>query len=90
MWAGQLNKSTQINTDEFGNISVGSISSTGTISRSFFSMPPVLFLSVFKSGIKKVNELFDANSETPHQSLSDAFVKGFESFPIIVKVEFFV
>ena len=83
-----INKSTQIITDDFGNISVGSISSTGTISRSFFSMPPTLFLSVFKSGIKKVNELFDPNSANPHQNLSNAFVKGFESFPLLSNVGF--
>ena len=83
-----LNKSTQINTDQFGNVSIGTISSTGTISRSFFTMPSVLFLSVFKSGIKKVNELYDPNAANPHQNLSNAFVKGFESFPWLSKLGF--
>ncbi len=83
-----INKSTQINTDALSNISIGSISSTGTISRSFLSLPPVLFLSVFKSGIKKVNELYDPNSPNPHQNLSNAFLKGFESLPLLSQLGF--
>jgi len=58
------------------------------LERSFLSLPPTFFLSVFGNGIKKVNELFDPNSSNPQQNLSDAFVKGFETFPLLSKLSF--
>jgi hypothetical protein len=54
-----LNKNSTLTRDQDGNIFVSSISASGTITRSFFTMPPVLFLSVFKSGIKQVAELYN-------------------------------
>lgn len=83
-----MNKSTTIRTDEFGNPTVNNISSSGTIDKSFLSFPPKLFLSFFKSGIKRVNELYDPNSPNARDNLSAAFVDGFESFPIFSKLSF--
>ncbi|MCX6149577.1 MAG: cell surface protein SprA [Ignavibacteriales bacterium] len=77
----QVSKATTIKTDTFGVASISSINSTGSISRSFVSFPPILF---FKSGIKKVNELYNPESD----NLSDAFVSGFETFPIVSKLPF--
>ncbi|MEO8399576.1 MAG: cell surface protein SprA, partial [Ignavibacteriaceae bacterium] len=84
-----INKNTQLTTDSLGNVSLGPLTSTGSISRSFLSLPPVLFLSVFKSGIKKVNELYDPNSPNQRENLSNAFLKGFESLPLLSKLNFF-
>ncbi|MBV6446294.1 MAG: hypothetical protein IFNCLDLE_02585 [Ignavibacteriaceae bacterium] len=78
-----INKSTTLQSDENGSLFVQNISSTGNTTRSFFTMPPVLFLSIFKSGIKRVNELYDRNDEDPAGNLSSAFVKGFESMPLL-------
>lgn len=83
-----INKSTTLTSDEFGNTTVSNITSSGTIDRSFLSFPPKLFLSFFKNGIKKVNELYDPNSPNPRENLSAAFVEGFESLPIFSKFSF--
>jgi hypothetical protein len=45
-------------------------------------------LSSFNSGIAKVAELYDADSEDPNKSLSDAFLEGFESAPLVSKLPF--
>ena len=52
-----INKSTNLRSDANGRTTVTNITSSGTIDRSFLSFPPSLFLSVFKSRIKRVNEL---------------------------------
>lgn len=83
-----INKNTNVRSDEFGNTTVTNITSSGTIDRSFLSFPPKLLLSFFKSGIKRVNELYDPNSPNPRENLSAAFVEGFESLPIFSKVSF--
>jgi cell surface protein SprA len=83
-----VNKNTSISTDKDGNPTINNITETGTIERSFLSFPPTLFLSVFGNGIKKVNELFNPNAPDPQQNLSDAFVKGFETFPLLSKLSF--
>jgi len=81
-----VNKNSTINVDPDGSIFVSSVSSTGTLNRSFLTIPPVLFLSVFKSGIKQVAELY--NPEDPNSNLSTAFVEGFESLPIFANFGF--
>jgi len=83
-----INKTTTLKSDQFGNTSVSIISSTGTISRTFLSFPPVLFLKSFNSGIKQVHDLFNPNDPNPAKNLSEAFVQGFESFPVASKLGF--
>jgi cell surface protein SprA len=86
--AWSLNKSTTIVTDAQGNSTIsGSPSVSGTLSRSFLSFPPVLFLSAFNSGIKKVAAKYDPQSTDP-DALSNAFVQGFESLPIFSRIGF--
>ncbi|MBD3410637.1 MAG: cell surface protein SprA, partial [Ignavibacteriales bacterium] len=60
---------------------VTNVTSTGKLSRSFITMPPAFFLSVFKSGITSVAEQYNPDAENPAESLSDAFVSGFETMP---------
>ncbi len=83
-----VNKTTTLQSDQFGNTSVSFINSTGTISRTFLSFPPVLFLKSFNSGIKKVHDLFNPNDPNPAKNLSEAFIEGFESFPVAAKLGF--
>jgi len=83
-----LNKNTTISTDDQGNLFVSNINSTGTLNRSFLSLPPSLFLSVFNSGIKRVNELYNPDSPDAASSLSEAFIQGFETFPIFARLGF--
>lgn len=81
-----LNKNTTLQTDSLGNARVNNLVSTGTIDRSFLSLPPVFFLSFLDNGIKKVSELYNKNSENPGASLSNAFIEGFETFSILSKI----
>ena len=81
-----VNKNSTLTRDQDGNIFVSNISASGTLSRSFLTVPPVFFLSVFKSGIKQVAELY--NPQDPNANLSESFVKGFESVPILANFSF--
>ncbi len=81
-----INKSITIQTDSLGVQSLSNIVSTGTIDRSFLSLPPTLIFSFLGNGIKKVHELYDPRSVNPSKNLSDAFLKGFESFSILSKI----
>ncbi|HCY77178.1 MAG TPA: cell surface protein SprA [Ignavibacteriales bacterium] len=81
-----LNKNSTLTVDPDGTVFVTNINATGTLTRSFLTVPPVLFLSVFKSGIKQVAELY--NPQDPNANLSKAFVQGFESLPLLANFGF--
>ena len=81
-----VNKSTRIQTDSLGNMILLPSTSTGSINRSFLSLPPVLFFKDL-SGIAKVHELYTGMAPTS-QSLSDAFREGFETLPLLGKLSF--
>jgi len=83
-----LNESTPYTTATGSLTSAGPITATGTLSRSFFTLPPVSLLSVFKSGISQVNKLYNPNAVNPQQSLSQAFINGFETMPLLSQVSF--
>ncbi len=83
-----MNKTTSLRSDENGITSIKSISSSGTLDRTFFSLPPTFFLSMFKSGIKRVNELYDPKAANKGENLSQAFMQGFETLPLLSKVGF--
>ncbi|MBI3123416.1 MAG: cell surface protein SprA [Ignavibacteriales bacterium] len=81
-----INKTISFETDSLGNTLFNSDKtiSTGSIDRSFLSLP----LPFFGTGIKKVHELYDPTSPDPSKSLSEAFTKGFETLSILGKVPF--
>ncbi len=83
-----LSKSVTLTVDETGNLFVANINSSGTISRSFLSFPPFLLFAFAGNGIKKVHELYNPSSGDPANSLSNAFIKGLESFPLLSKLSF--
>ncbi|MCX6174203.1 MAG: cell surface protein SprA [Ignavibacteriales bacterium] len=83
-----INKSSTIQTDSLGNVSITNMLSTGTLDRSFLSLPPSFIFSFLGNGIKKVHDLYDPTSSNPAQSLSDAFLKGFETFSFLSKIPF--
>ncbi|MCP5062309.1 MAG: cell surface protein SprA, partial [Ignavibacteriae bacterium] len=80
--AWNVNKTTRITTDEFGNVFINDVTSTGNIDRSFISLP-ILFS---KTGILKVFEDYQAD---PDKNLSNAFATGFESFPLLSSLPIF-
>ncbi len=81
------NKNVTLNADGFGNITITNTTATGSLTRSFLSLPPSLPL--VESGIQKVFALYNPNATDPRKSLSDAFVEGFETFPILSSVPMF-
>jgi hypothetical protein len=80
----QISKSSTIQTDGAGRTTVVNPTSTGSITRSFISLPPIPLFSFIKGGIKRVNELYDPAKN----NISDAFRSGFESLPIISNLPF--
>lgn len=76
-----INKSTTIETDDDGTVFITNINSSGTLDRTFISMPNFLFFDFFDNGIAKVASLYNPNADNPSQNLSDAFIEGFETFP---------
>jgi len=81
-----FNKTTQMTVNDDGSLNVTSVSATGTIERSFLTIPPVLmFSTIFNNGIKRVHELYTAGADS---TLSDAFINGFETFPFLSKIPF--
>ncbi len=81
-----VNKNSTLSVADDGSIFISSINSSGSISRSFLTLPPVLMFSVFKSGIKQVAELY--NPKDPNSSLTKAFVQGFETIPVLGNLSF--
>ncbi len=81
-----VNKNSTLSVADDGSIFVSSVNSSGSISRSFLTLPPVLMFSVFKSGIKHVSELY--NPKDPNSNLSNAFVEGFETIPVLGNLSF--
>ncbi|MEN8191494.1 MAG: cell surface protein SprA [Bacteroidota bacterium] len=56
---------------------------SGNINRSFMSLP------IVGASVSKVNELYDPNADDQSRSLSDAFVTGMESIPLLANIPFF-
>jgi len=82
-----ISRSSTFQADSIGGMKILSNTTTGTIERSFLSLPPIPLLSFLgNSGIKKVHDLYDPNSANPDAGLSDAFVQGFETFSFLEKV----
>ena len=84
-----LNKSVILNSDTLTGFTTPQyVNETGTISRSFFSLPPVSLLSIFKSGISRVHDLYNPDAADPAANLSNAFTEGFESLPLLSRISF--
>lgn len=81
------NKNVSLNADGFGNITITNTTATGSLTRSFLSLPPSL--PIVESGIQKVFALYNPNSPDPRKSLSDAFVEGFETLPLLSSLPMF-
>ena len=83
-------------TDKDGKTIPGTqvVSSSGSVDRSFLSLPNFLFLSSLKSDLKEVAKRYqeaklnkaDSASTTDAEKLARAFEGGFESLPFFTKV----
>lgn len=75
------NKSVSLKFDEFtGEYIVSNTSASGTIDKSFMSLP------LFGASVKSVNDKFDPNADDVNESLTNAFINGLESVPIFSKL----
>lgn len=89
-WNYQRNQ--RIITDSLGVPKVASFASFASISRSFFTLPPVFIFSVFKSGMKSVASKYSELKLDPKDKRSDdeklaqAFEEGFETLPLLSKL----
>jgi hypothetical protein len=85
-----FSKSTQILTDSLGIPTPGSVTTSGSVDRSFFTLPPVFFLKVFKSGIEDVGKHYNLvrrdTTRPDDVKLAEAFEKGFEALPVLRRV----
>lgn len=84
-------RTTTITTDSLGREKSYSVTTGGSIERSYFTLPPVFIFSMFKSGISRVDELYEEkvpNETSPNQdqALASAFEEGFETLPVLKKV----
>jgi len=76
------NRSYTVTTDDNGNITISNPNITGKTNRSFLTIP----IKLFGSGITAIHDNYDPSSLDPGQSLSDAFVTGLETFPMLSKI----
>jgi cell surface protein SprA len=81
-----------INTDSLGFPTVANMTSTGSLDRSFLTFPDVLFLGMFKTGLKDVSKQYaemKANGDTTmsdEEKLAQSFEQGFEALPFMRKI----
>ncbi|MEO8167134.1 MAG: cell surface protein SprA, partial [bacterium] len=90
------NRSQSITTDSLGRIIAAATqnSTSGSVDRSFLSLPDVLFLGVFKSNLKEVSKRYaalkankaDSATVSDEEKISKAFEEGFEALPFFRKV----
>lgn len=73
-----INKSTSLQVNDItGDIEIINTSATGNLNRSFMTLP------VAGASIKAVNDLYNPNATNANASLSNAFVEGLESVPLL-------
>ncbi len=89
-WGYQRNQ--RIVTDSLGVPKVTSFTSSGSVGRSFLTLPPVFVFSIFKSGIKSVAskyaelKLDPTDKRSDDEKLAQAFEEGFETLPFLSKI----
>lgn len=75
-----LNKTSTLQSDSLGRVSITNLTSTTTIDRSFLALP------MLGSGIVAVSEKYDKTSPEPNANLSQAFREGFETISFLSKI----
>ena len=85
----QYSKTTTLRTDSLGNPIPGTVTTGGSVERSYLTIPSVLFLKVFKSNLEDVGKKFDRKIEEgkpANAALAEAFEEGLEALPLLNKV----
>ncbi len=79
-----MNKSTTLHVDSLtGEAIITNVTSSGNLDRSFLTIP------LAGASVKAVNDLYDPNSPNQNKSLSNAFVEGLESIPLLSSLPLF-
>ncbi|HZY09827.1 MAG TPA: cell surface protein SprA [Bacteroidota bacterium] len=84
----QFNKTSTISTDSIGVPTVRTVTTSGSIERSFFTLPPFLLFKVFRSNLEDVGKKYDARIESGEQvnnALAESFEQGLEALPFFSK-----
>jgi len=85
-WEYSVNKTIQ--SDAEGNPRVLNRLVSGSVDRSFVSLPPFLFFSFFKTSVEEVNKVYERlkadreDTRTNDVKLSQAFEEGLEALPL--------
>ncbi|MBP1656461.1 MAG: hypothetical protein H6Q31_1062 [Bacteroidetes bacterium] len=87
------NRSQNIATDSIVGIpTIVNTTTSGSVERSFFTMPDVLFLGTFKTSLKEVSKRYSemksdkGDTKTDEEKLNQAFEEGFEALPFLRKI----
>ncbi len=73
-----MNKSTTLHIDSTnGEAIITNVTSSGNLDRSFLTIP------IAGASVKAINDLYDPSAPNPNESLSNAFVDGLESVPLL-------
>ena len=79
-----MNKSTTLYIDSTnGEAMITNVTSSGNLDRSFLTIP------MAGASVKAINDLYDPNSPNQNESLSNAFVDGLESIPLLSSLPIF-
>lgn len=87
-----FNKSTTVLTDNDGVPTVGAVTTSGSVDRSYFSVPPVFLFKVFKSNIEDVSKKYStarrnlSDTRPDNVKLAEAFEDGFETLPLFKRI----
>lgn len=87
------NRTQNVQTDSvYGIPTVLNATTSGSVDRSFFTLPDVLFLGVFKTSLKEVSKKYgelkndQSSTLTDEEKLNKAFEEGFEAMPFMRKI----
>jgi cell surface protein SprA len=81
------NSNTTLQSDSIGNTSINSKVTSGDVSRSYLSFPPILFFKFLNTTIDEVHKEYMAARDDPNDirnndaKISDAFENGLEALP---------
>lgn len=83
-----FSRNTTIRTDSLGNPTPSAPTTSGSIGRSFLTIPPILLGKFFKSNLEDVGKKYEQYKTTRPQdvALAEAFEQGMEAFPVLNKV----
>jgi hypothetical protein len=87
-----FNKVTTLKTDAEGIPEISSVAVSGSVERSYFTLPPVFLFKMLKSNLEEVGKKFnkrktDVSDTAPEDvKLAESFEQGMEALPLLRKI----